>query len=197
MLNVSNNAMPWVYLVRAINAIYTIRTMYVLVGLLCVTANCQLFRAYRLWDAYLLLRFSILIRKTVYGCGSVRFGSAGFGLFSFRYWCVINAHRKFQQHITTQINAVRPLGSARLGSMNEPKSVGRAACRMEKVLLSVSLSLSPPSLSLSVSSCLRISVYFSVYWFLLWHGFGVWMTSCNRVNYGQINRGILIFLCKG
>lgn len=169
------------YLVRAINAIYTIRTIVcvcVCVRMLRVTANCQLFRAYRLY------RIRILIRKTVYGL----FGCC---LFSFRFWCVINAHRKFQQHHDT--NKRRSASSMLwLGSMNEQNQLAAQHAEWRKFFC----------LSVSLSACLAVFGFlfiFLVYWFLLWRRFlGIRMTSCPRLNYENINRPIsIIFLSKG
>lgn len=117
---------------------------------------------------FALLRFSILIRKTLYGL----FGCCWLlCLFSFRFWCVINAHRKFQQHHDTNkrrsASSMLWLGSARwMNKISWPRSMQNG----ESSFVCLSLCL-----SVRLSSCLRISVYFLVYWFLLWRW--IWVSE--------------------
>lgn len=195
MVNVSNNGMRWVwvYLVRAINAIYTIRTI------VCVCWDAArngklptISSLSTLGYVFALLRFSILIRKTLYGL----FGCCWLlCLFSFRFWCVINAHRKFQQHHDTNkrrsASSMLWLGSARwMNKISWPRSMQNG----ESSFVCLSLCL-----SVRLSSCLRISVYFfGLLISAVALNLGIWMTSCPRLNYGKINRPIsIIFPAKG
>lgn len=81
MVNVSNNAMPWVYL-----AIYTIRCVYVLCACVGWAAVCNgKLPTISSLSTLGCVFASALLNSHLKDGIRLRFGSVGFGLFSFRY----------------------------------------------------------------------------------------------------------------